>query len=300
MNFRFISAFLVGIATFSAYGQSEGLFFFWPENQPEILIGKTLTPTPKSENLQQYGYSGFYKLNKRNLWVGYDDSQSKYDSERGKVNYSVIVGKKFLLDRVELDTENTSERISGKKYWFYMTDVESNESVRYYYESKYEFNFHLSLTEEFELPEDWFCRDFTIDRDKFSGDTRIYTDFSGSIHFSKIITGENVSYYMSLQVGGSTLNTNENGVYLILDNGEVLSFPNEPIDTKVNTNKYGGDWLYTAYVKMSDELLNKLSNHYITDIRLYIYDTSPSVDYAKERMMKLVCLINDKLNVYGE
>lgn len=269
------------------------LYAFWPEETPELLLGKVLSPTPKDESLQKYGYEGFYKKGKRQMWVGYDDSQDKYYAEMGKVKYDLIIGKKFMVNNIERDTQDKYESISGPKWWFYMTDVETGEEVRFHYKSKYEHQMVLSLTEEMQYPENWFCKGFTTKKDKFTGKTTVYTDFRGPITFTKVIEGDYISYFMRLEVGGETLNTGEKGVFLILDDGEILTFPDESIDTKVNDSEYGGRWIYTAFMSMDQNLIDKLSEHYVTDIRLYIYDSSPSETYAKQRRAKLKCLVSD-------
>lgn len=201
---------LITLISFKSNAQ-ETLYEVWPDNSPELLIGKIVTPRPITGTLQRYGYEDFYKLKKKK-WVGYDDSRSKWEKEQGKVKYELILGRKFKVDTFEQYEDGL---LSKKLYWLYMTDVETGQKVRHSYDPNYEHSFQLSMTEEMIYPEGWFCKDFEIEKDKFNGETRIRTPYGSTITFLKYINGDVETYYLQLRKNGSTLNTGEKGVYII-------------------------------------------------------------------------------------
>lgn len=259
---------------------------FFPEDKPEMLIGYILTPEEKSKNSQTFGYDGFFKPKKKK-WVAYDGSKSGFRKEAGNVDYNLVFGKKFRVDSVEA-YQDKGNYLNKSKYWIYMTELGANQPIRYDYDPAYEFKFEFRLTEEMKTPDNWFCKEFSVKNDKFNGETRISTPYNSAVQFIKYINGDETRYYMNLAVGGSTLNTGESGVKIILDNGELLDFPGQKIEVEAGSRS---GWVYSAFMEMDDDLRDKLMANYVTDFRLYIYDAELS--RGKEYMAHLNCLVND-------
>ena len=275
---------LILFFSMSIFSQQETYEFF-PAQNPEILVGKTVTTEEISDILKEYGYDNFYKLGKKGDIIPYDPT-SKYSKSS---KYESIYGKKFRIDNIEKDPK------SYNKWWFDLTDLESNELVKFHYNAAYKHQWKFLLLEPMTYPEDWFCKDFHVVDDKFDNKRTVYSDLSSTgINFIKISSGDIHNYYLSIGVNGRTLNVGEKGLSLILDSGEILKYPDVEIKAEASS---GSGWNYSAFVELDTQTLEKLKSNYITDARLYIYDMAPAKSYSDEQRQKLVCLTEDKINL---
>lgn len=91
---------------------------------------------------------------------------------------------------------------------------------------------------------------------------------------------------MSIRVFGSTINVNITGVIILLNNGDKIERPEAKIDSKVSRN--GSGYTYSAFISLSPAEIEKLSQNIITDVRLYIYDST--IKKGKKLQEYLKCI----------
>ena len=93
------------------------------------------------------------------------------------------------------------------------------------------------------------------------------------ISYSRFIIGGKVSTYLNIKVTGFSLSVGEKGVSLILKSGERIHYERNEVSVSPGSG-YSRGWLYISLVKLDDETIQKLINDPITDVKLYIYDSS--------------------------
>ncbi len=134
------------------------------------------------------------------------------------------------------------------------------------------------------------CAKIEVRVDKFDGDTTYTTPYKPGymdlIHFVKT----NGITFMSLKAYGSTLNVGKEGVIILLADGTKIEKPEAKIDADVNTSTSGG-WDYSAFVRLDDSDIEKLTKSTVTDFRLYIYDSKVLPKKAALYQQYLKCLV---------
>lgn len=235
------------------------------------LLGAKVKVIEKSEALQQYGYDVFFN----DSTLSYS-SQYGADRKKGVYNtpYELMVGREFDVIKI------------GKNDILSTVLVLQNSElgiVYYKYSAYYE---HTCVLDLVSIPEDFYCSQITKEIDKFENKTTYRTDLMEDISFTKVEDGNNTRIYMSLETRGSTLNVGVSGVKILLDNGDVLNF-NTDIDVKSGK---GSGWVYRAFIPLDNETIDILTQHSITDFRLYIYDRN--VKNGEKFKQLLICLDN--------
>lgn len=129
------------------------------------------------------------------------------------------------------------------------------------------------------------CNDIIKGYDEFDQTTTYYTPLSNNCGLTKVIDKKKVTYYLSLYAKGSTLNTGEIGVKIILSNNQIISFPNAKIDVDIPRN--GSGWNYSTFITILPDKLQLLKKFKILKWKLYIYDESQD-DYIAEVFRKRV------------
>ena len=128
-----------------------------------------------------------------------------------------------------------------------------------------------------------YAKDIKISVDKFDGTTTWNSPYASKIYgqitservsFTKIKEDEGIATYLSLEASGSTLNISKKGVIILFTDGEKIEFPNAKIETEAGGSGSGGRWGYSAFVRISDEELDKFITKDIDAFRLYIYDSN--------------------------
>lgn len=132
-----------------------------------------------------------------------------------------------------------------------------------------------------------YCEEITNEKDKFTGEITYRTPHGNlGLYIVKYVKSGVVDYYLSVYVGGSTLNTNEKGVYILFDNGKKIIRNNEHIDVS-----YGDEgWMYNGFIKLTKENITLLKNNLITDVKLFIYDKEIDNKSANNIRQYMKCL----------
>ena len=92
--------------------------------------------------------------------------------------------------------------------------------------------------------------------------------------------------YLTLKSVGYTLNFGEKGVIVLLEDGSKIERPSASIDCDSATS----GWMYSAWITLSDDEIEKLKTTKIAQWRLYIYDSKPTSKQAEKLMIQLGCI----------
>jgi hypothetical protein len=271
-------------STFNLFSQS------FPGEDANLFLNKIVKVAEFDESLQKYHYKNFFNTfdiekkelpndKKKNKPFGSGLSYSPVSE------YSKLVGKEFKVTNVyELE----------KKYSFskkeFVLELQNQELgiIFYKYNSKYEHDLEIEVVGGLEFPEGFYCKDLSIEEDKFEKVKRSYSPYVSGVSFMKNEKGGKVSIYMSIRESGATLNVNEKGLYLLLENDKRISRPNAEIDVDAGS---GSNYVYSAFIELSKKEIDLLLNNKITDDKLYIYTGEIGTESAKKIQEYLKCII---------
>jgi len=268
------------IKNFISFGLLLVSFGLFAQNFPgkdvELLVGKDIKVLPKAESLQEYGYKGFYKDSK--LKKKYACCQS-YNSK-----YKALENKIFKV----VSFEPYANSIGTNKF---KLQIENEETGLIYfdYSSEYEHSFPFEVIGGLDFPEGYLCKDIEETKDKFNDKITFRSPISEPITFVKVKDKGQVNTFMRISVYGSTVNVGKTGVIILFSNGEKIERPNAKLDTKVSRHGKGYD--YSAFITLTDDDILKLKTNTITDVRLYIYDST--IKHGEKLKEYLKC-ISDK------
>jgi hypothetical protein len=257
----------------------------FPGEDVELLVGKELRVIEKSQGLQKYGYKGFFIDSTYIDRFGTTDTKKIYsccDSDYYS-KYTSLVDKKFTVLSYQ---QYTYLRIYSRfKLLLNNPDI-GNLYFDYNPDSDYDFPFEVigGLTP----PENFYCKKIEESNDKFTNETtyKVGKEKNGlRIEFLKVVKMTTKTYYMSIDVTGSTLNVGEKGVTILLNNGKKIDKPLEKIDVN-----YSDGYVYSAFIRLTPNDILLIKNNLITDVRLYIYDRNLSIEMSKELQEYLKCL----------
>lgn len=271
---------LIILLTFYSFGQVN-----FAGDNPQLYIGKQLKVKEQSESLKKYGFTTFYNGtgSDKKLFLAINQYSTKtfYDS---------LVGKVFICDSV-IETKD-------EYYKYYL--VLRNDSLNYkcYYQyshkSKYSFEFEVlgGLTIEPEKEKVYteneliekYCKKIHYDYDKFKKDTIFRSPYLENIQFLKYPNG---IIYISLTCKGSTVNVNEVGVTILLENNIKIIRSKEKISVDASSDRFD----YSAFFRLSSTDIEKLKQNKITDFQLYIYDKNISKEKGLMYQTYLKCIL---------
>jgi hypothetical protein len=279
----FITTICVFIVS-TLFGQS------FPGDNPELLLNKTVKPKEIDESLQKYAYKNFFlEFNKEKKQFTKDEKRNKPfpsgPSYSVVSDYNKLVGKEFkVIDIYEIVSQYS---YSNKVY---AIEIENNEigTIFYKYDPKYEYSFELSVVGGLDYPEGYFCDKIEHKVDKFENKETFYTPTENGISFIKTIENGNSIIYLSVRENGSTLNYDIQGLYILFSDGSKFTKPNEEIDVDVSS---GSGWIYSAFINLSQEEMELLSEKNITDTKLYIYEGTVDNESATKIREYLKCLM---------
>lgn len=250
----------------------------FPGEKVELLLNKEVQPKEKEANLQKYGYRNFYLDYKedKNIMLS---NKRPFPKENGvNSDYSSMRAQKFRVTNI----------LKGYKQNSVLELTNDNLGVIYYdYDPRYGHSFELEVVGGLEIPDDFYCDRIERKEDKFDNSTRYY---SPQVRGDKIIKTEDKNgthFYLSMNQIGATLNVGKRGLFLLLDNGEKLSWEDAKIDVEFISS---GKYRYSAFVELNKEQIQILSNQLITDVRIYIYDGEIENEDALSLQGYLKCL----------
>ena len=116
------------------------------------------------------------------------------------------------------------------------------------------------------------CSDISRKVDKFDDKVTIFSPLVEKINYTKLIDDNKEYVYLSIRISGNTLNVGLEGVILLLKSGEKISWEKEKVNS--DYNRFNNTWEYSSFTLLEDEIINKLINDPITDVKLFIYDSS--------------------------
>ena len=184
-----------------------------------------------------------------------------------------------ILDR----TDNSKIRFGEARFKL----IASDETEFWFrYQSKYKHTFPW-LVGKIELDEASVCAEISSESDDFTGKKTIRTPLGKNASLRKIVENGEATTYLSLYANGSTLNVGEKGVIILMEDGSKLEFPGEEIDTDAGR---GSGWRYSAFIRMDDETLTKLSTVAMDKWRLYIYDQDFDAGEAEVFRIQVGCI----------
>jgi len=248
----------------------------FPGESIDLIIGKELRVKPKSQELQEYGYEGFFKNYKWNMVykpIGYASFKSKYNS---------LVDKVFTVVSYEKNKKDSS----GNTYYLLLKNQDIKK-IYYKYDTTYEYGFPFEVIGGIDFPKDFFCKAISIKVDKFEKDRITYrSPIEYPVSFTKIINKDSKRFYLSITYKGSTFNVGEKGLTILFENGSKIEKPQQKIDVKMGKGK-GFD--YSAFIPLNEDDIIKLTNSKMTDIRMYVYDWKIQKGFYYQEYIK--CLI---------
>jgi len=261
----------------------------FPENNPELLLNKTVKPKVISEILQKYAYKNFYlEFDKEKKQFTKDEKTNKPFASGPSYSlvsdYTKLVGKEFKV--LEIFEIATNSSFGVKEYAVEIENAEIGK-IFYKYNPKYEHSFELEVVGGLDYPQDFFCSKIEQQKDKFEDKVTFFTPTENGISFMKSIEKGKTFIYLSVKVNGSTLNVSEKGLNLLFEDGTKFTKPEAKIDTKPSS---GSGYIYSAFVQLTSADIKILTQKNITDTRLFIYDGTVDKDSAKAIREYLKCL----------
>jgi len=228
-----------------------------PLKSLDLIVGKEIIVKEKPEASQKFGFDGFYLDSSFvQIYACCENYSSRYNELVGKV-FKVISYREYKFNyaksKAKLVIENSD---IGRLYFDY--DPEGEDS------------FPFEVVGGLIFPEGFFCADFDIVTDKFTSEVTYRSPVKDQISFIKVINGDRENIYMRVKVYGRTLSIAKQGVVLLLKNGDKIVKSDEDIEVEVN----GSGYTYSSFFGLTKQDLVILKNNSITDVRLYVYDSS--------------------------
>lgn len=261
----------------------------FPENNPKLLLNKTVKPKEINEALQQYSYKNFFvSFNKDKKQFTKDDKKNKPFSSGPSYlpvsDYKKLIGKEFkVIEIFEITPKYTS---SDKEYAIEIENPEIGK-IFYKYDPRYEHNFELEVVGDLDYPEDFFCSKIKNEKDKFEDTERFYTPSENGISFMKTISKGKSIIFLSVSNYGSSLSIAKKGLTILFEDGTKFTKSDANIDTKANS---GRGYFYSVFIQLTQEEIIVFKEKNIADSRVYAYDNKIKEDSAKKIRAYLKCL----------
>lgn len=137
------------------------------------------------------------------------------------------------------------------------------------------------------------CSGFDVEKDKFTGEVRhtAYHMLSRTSIVKVVRPNGDTSYYMKLKANGSDFNVGLKGLKILLKNGEIIEKPEveldveHVVDTSVGVRSI---YIYSAFIELTESDIDLLTQHKITDVRLYVYDAKTMFPGKILKMLKCI------------
>lgn len=273
---QLIFIFLVGLAT-SSFSQEYTKQFF-KTDYDQYLGAEFIVDQSSISGWTNAFYLDFDASLSLSSDVSFQSEEYTFKTDPEKLPpgpYSVVE----ILDR----NDNPKIRFSEARFKLLAAD---GTEFWFRYDSKYEHNF-VWLVGKIEIDVEAVCSKITVETDDFTGDKTIRTPFGPDAQLTKIIKGGTATTYLSLDAKGSTLNVGEQGVIILFEDGSKLEYPSEAIDSDVGS---GSSWDYSAFIRLDNETLNKLTIQPLDKWRLFIYDNDFDQTEAEMFQIQAKCI----------
>lgn len=233
---------------------------YFPGRHYKSYLGKRVKVVSKSDRC--------YDVYKKPNILG-----SRYAQKDGYTPMQALADKVFMVIGFE----------KGKYGEFFFVLVNAETGKLYYrYHDDYEGFFELQPVEDFDFGDE-VCSEIISSIDKFDGQILKRMSTNYRVYFSR--NGDDI--FVILHSTSKSLSVMKTGATILLADGNKIK--NTECEIEVKATETGYD--YTTIFKLTAEDLEKLKRSYITDYRLYIYDTSV---YSGKICQKLLeCIVND-------
>ncbi|MBZ9728669.1 hypothetical protein LB467_03135 [Salegentibacter sp. JZCK2] len=238
---------LIVIIPFYSFAQTS-----YPGEQVELLEGKQLKVLEKQEKLQKLGYKDFYV----DSWLEKIFAEENHSSE-----YGALVGKIFTVEKII-----PFERFGRQKYKLRLSNSQTG-TIYYAYDPKFSSNYPFEVIGGLAPPDVYFCSKIETKKNKVSGETKSRTPTEEGITFTKIDKEGETNLFLSIREFGPTLNVGSKGLLILLEDGKKIEKPEAPIEVE----KDGANYIYSAFIELTDEDIQKLLESPMTHNRLYVY-----------------------------
>lgn len=242
------------------FGQS------FPGDNPELLLNKEVKPKEKvNQSSQERGYANFfleYKSFMRQFLNSPDNKPFFVGSERfPRSEYAKLVGKKFKVLEVF--------EIGGNEFGLKLENSEIG-IIYYKYDPTSYLSFELDVLGKLDFPDDYFCSEIEIVKDKFTGEEKHYTPIRRGLNFVKVVKkGGATIYFLSSTTGSTSAIVGGKGFHVLFEDGSKFT----KLDARIDVEVYDAErYIYDAFVELSMKDLKMFSEKLITDTRMYIFD----------------------------
>lgn len=256
-------ALLVGL---SAFAQN------FPGEKVELLSGKTLTVLPLEQNLQEFGYKGFFTD---------ADLKNIYKNEGTSTSYKALAGKVFKVVSYE-------PYINSSKELKYKLLIENSETGKLYfdYDSEYSFSFPFEVVGGLTYPKDFFCNKITEKEMGDPNNTWYQAPVADGVQVFNSV-GKTQLIYMTINVPTNEKyvpNVIKRGAVLTFDNGKTIVLPDEKIKTE--KSPVSNNAVFKAIIHISQENYELVKAHKLVAVKLDKYENQHNSGYAIREYLK--------------
>jgi len=258
-NYLFIIAALI---SFNSFGQNQEYahqqnYIAVIYDNVNLLIGSKVYPSNLSN--PDYGYGDFYTKPDKKRHYGVKkkkDYRSPYSS----------------LNKIEFIVNSATS--NGSRTWMLeLENTSTSELVYFEYEkpftrSKYS-DSELSF---YEIPNAIYGTQISSRKDRLEDKVTYSTPHGENVSFTKVVRGDEVTTYLSLNTYGSTLNVLEKGATILFTDGTQLKFPDIDIETKAHTATSLSGYDYSIFKSLTEEEIEMFSTKTVEYFKLYVYD----------------------------
>ena len=249
----------------------------FPHGEIEKIVGKRIKGDTISAGLQKYGFSSLYRsesMRTSQVWEGNGSYATKYEAVVNKI-FTVVSATSYL------------DVLKARKFKVKLIS-ENGETVWMKYDESYSHAFKFLIEGGFEVSDEYFCSTFVSESyDEFEDETTYRTKVTDG--YKLIRAGD--TYYLRVSTPASTTGAiGGKGLQLILMDGERLSWPDADLNTKVNSSKYIKGYIVSAFVRLTEDQLNKLSKSNPRKAKLYIFTRGFGGSYDWARSFR--CVMN--------
>jgi hypothetical protein len=140
------------------------------------------------------------------------------------------------------------------------------------------------------------CENLTRTYDEFEKETTFFTPESSfnngvpNCSLMKVVSKKGTFYYLSLYSPGYTFNVGERGCKIILNNGQLLTYPSEKVDVEYKDGRY----TYSCFIALTSDKVQLLKKTGINKWKLYIYENELTQEQSELFRNYVNCILSKK------